>query len=41
MVKAGKGLEEDVEIDPPSVRQAIAWEFALANVRRTEVIYSM
>lgn len=32
----GERLEVDVDLDPPSMRQAIAWSFALRNIRRTE-----
>ena len=27
---------EDVPLDPPNMRQAIAWSFALRNIRRLE-----
>ena len=32
----GEKLEDDVDLDPPSMRQAIAWSFALRNIRRAE-----
>ena len=32
----GERLEVDIDLDPPSMRQAIAWSFALRNIRRTE-----
>ena len=30
-------LGSTVELHPPSMRQAIAWELALRNIRQTEV----
>lgn len=32
----GEKLEDDIGLDPPSMRQAIAWSFALRNIRRAE-----
>ena len=32
----GEKLEDDIDLDPPSMRQAIAWSFALLNIRRME-----
>jgi hypothetical protein len=32
----GDGGEADVALDPPTVRQAIGWSFALRNIRRME-----
>ena len=32
----GDGGEADVALDPPTVRQAIGWSFALRNIRRLE-----
>ena len=32
----GEKLEDDIDLDPPSMRQAIAWSFALRNIRRME-----
>ncbi len=32
----GERLEVDIDLDPPSMRQAIAWSFALRNIRRAE-----
>ena len=32
----GERLESDTGLDPPSMRQAIAWSFALRNIRRME-----
>ena len=37
---AGKGGAE-VPLDPPSMRQAIAWELALRNIRKAEVSRSL
>ena len=37
---AGKGGAE-VPLDPPSMRQAIAWELALRNIRKAEVSCSL
>ena len=37
---AGKGGTE-VPLDPPSMRQAIAWELALRNIRKAEVSCSL
>ena len=37
---AGKGGAE-VPLDPPSMRQAIAWELALRNIRKEEVSCSL
>lgn len=32
----GEKLEDDIDLDPPSMRQAIAWSFALRNIRKLE-----
>ena len=32
----GQGGQADVALDPPTMRQAIAWSFALRNIRRQE-----
>ncbi len=32
----GMGGESDVPLDPPSMRQAVAWSFALRGIRRSE-----
>ena len=33
----GEKLENDIDLDPPSMRQAIGWSFALRNIRRMEI----
>ncbi len=32
----GEKTKDDVELDPPSMRQAIGWSFAMRNIRRME-----
>ena len=32
----GQGGQSDVALDPPTMRQAIGWSFALRNIRRQE-----
>ncbi len=32
----GQGGQADVALDPPTMRQAIGWSFALRNIRRKE-----
>ena len=32
----GERVADDIGLDPPAMRQAIAWSFALRNIRRAE-----
>ena len=32
----GERTQDDIGLDPPAMRQAIGWSFALRNIRRAE-----